>query len=262
MNGTTMLNELLNQPPVLKSIAENANNTEKPIDLEKKPKPKVPTVQYYVKFTFILAYILFLTTGTITFIEALRTEDPLVRHILNLETCISVVAGYFYSLFTGQIDEVSKKNIQIDWAEITKTRYIDWAITTPLMLVVLCLVLGNNIKKLLKLETIGAIVVLNFLMLHIGYLGETEKLSRIAAMIGGFLPFIVMFGIIFYEFVKPKYVFANYLLYSAFVLVWAMYGLVYLLNEEYKNISMNILDTIAKCFIGLGLWAYYTKIIN
>jgi len=262
MNETTKLNELSNQPPVLKTIAENSINAEKPIDLEKKPKPKVPTVQYYVKFTFILAYILFLTTGTITFIEALRTEDPVVRHILNLETCISVVAGYFYSLFNEQIDEVSKKNIQIDWAEITKTRYIDWSITTPLMLVVLCLVLGNNIKKLLKMETICAIVVLNFLMLYIGYLGETEKLSRIAAMIGGFLPFIVMFGIIFYEFVKPKYVYVNYLLYGVFVSVWAMYGFVYLLNEEYKNISMNILDTIAKCFIGLGLWAYYTKIIN
>jgi hypothetical protein len=32
-------------------------------------------------------------------------------------------------------------------------------------------------------------------------------------------------------------------------------------NEEAKNIAMNILDLIAKCFIGLGLWAYYTKII-
>ena len=35
----------------------------------------------------------------------------------------------------------------------------------------------------------------------------------------------------------------------------------YMLNEEYKNISMNILDFIAKCFIGLGLWAYYTKVL-
>jgi bacteriorhodopsin len=262
MTGKTKSNELSKEPLILKPVPENTNDTEKPIDLEKKPKPKVQTVQYYVKFTFILAYILFLTTGTITFIEALRTEDQVVRNILNLETCISVVAGYFYSLFTVQIEEVSKKNIQIDWAEITKTRYIDWSITTPLMLLVLCLVLGNNIKKLLKLETLGAIVILNFLMLYIGYLGETEKLTRINAMIGGFLPFIVMFGIIFYEFVKPKYIFANYLLYGTFVSVWSMYGFVYLLNEEYKNIAMNILDTIAKCFIGLGLWAYYTKVVN
>jgi hypothetical protein len=43
--------------------------------------------------------------------------------------------------------------------------------------------------------------------------------------------------------------------------IWALYGIVYLFQEEYKNISMNILDAIAKCFIGLALWAYYAKII-
>jgi hypothetical protein len=36
---------------------------------------------------------------------------------------------------------------------------------------------------------------------------------------------------------------------------------VYLLDEESKQFATNILDLIAKCLIGLGLWAYYTKII-
>ena len=35
------------------------------------------------------------TTATITFIEAMRTKVPKIRHMLNLETCISVVAAYF-----------------------------------------------------------------------------------------------------------------------------------------------------------------------
>ena len=43
-------------------------------------------------FSFTLTYILLLTTGTITLIEALRTKIPLVRHIFNLETVISVIA--------------------------------------------------------------------------------------------------------------------------------------------------------------------------
>ena len=33
------------------------------------------------------------------------------------------------------------------------------------------------------------------------------------------------------------------------------------IKEEYKNIIMNVLDCVAKCFIGLGLWVYYTKIL-
>jgi len=41
-----------------------------------------------------------------------------------------------------------------------------------------------------------------------------------------------------------------------------MYGLVYMLSEDYKNIAMNLLDLTAKCFVGLGLWAYFTKIIS
>ncbi len=53
--------------------------------------------------SFTLTYILLITTGTITLIEALRAKDPLVRHIFNLETVISIIAGYFYSSFVDKI---------------------------------------------------------------------------------------------------------------------------------------------------------------
>ena len=235
--------------------------SERPFDLEKKPKRKEPSVQYYVKFSFNLTYILLMTTATITFIEAIRTSNPMIRHIMNLETCISVVAGYFYSIFTNQIDEYSKKNIQIDWEEITRTRYIDWAITTPMMLLALCLVLSQNIKTSVKFTTMFTIVMLNYVMLYIGYLGESKKISRILAMLGGFIPFIMMFLIIYFNFVKIKSNNANNILFLFYVIVWGLYGIVYMLDENYKNISMNILDLTAKCLIGLGLWAYYTKIM-
>lgn len=246
--------------PVLENPVITQENTEKPIDLEKKPKTK-PTVQYYVKFSFMLTYILLMTTATVTFIEAIRTPYPAVRHVLNLETCISVVAGYFYSIFTGKIEEFSQKNIAIDWAEISKTRYIDWSITTPMMLLALCLVLGQNIKVPVKFSVIGIIVILNYIMLYVGYLGETNVLSRWTAMVAGFIPFFAMFAIIFYRFVRPKFDLANRYLFGVYLVVWSMYGLVYLLEENYKNIAMNVLDFTAKCLIGLGLWAYYTKTI-
>ena len=34
-----------------------------------------------------------------------------------------------------------------------------------------------------------------------------------------------------------------------------------MLDDMYKNIGMNILDCFAKCLFGLGLWAYFSKII-
>jgi bacteriorhodopsin len=202
--------------------------------------------------TFHLTYVLLLTTATVTFIEALRTKTPMIRHILNLETCISVVASYFYSVFLEKIKG------PYTWPELTKIRYLDWAITTPLMLLALCLALVYNVGSHLNLSLILTIVALNYTMLAVGYLGETNGLPRLQASVIGFIPFFFMFWLIYGLVGKSL---ANKVLFGLYFVVWSMYGLVYLLDEEAKQISVNILDLIAKCLIGLGLWAYYTHIV-
>ena len=114
---------------------------------EKKEETKIiPKKNNVLKMSFMITYILLLTTATITFIEAMRTTDPTIRHIFNLETCISIVAGYFYWLFVNKVDEAEKINSPLNWAEITEFRYIDWSITTPMMLLALSVVLGYNTK--------------------------------------------------------------------------------------------------------------------
>ena len=230
-------------------------------DQKEKLQDKKNPVQYYVKFSFVITYILLLTTATITFIEAMRTNKPHVRHILNLETAISVIAGYFYSVFVAQIDKFSESSKPIAWDDITKTRYIDWSITTPLMLLTLCIVLGSHINVPVRLPVIGGIVALNYFMLYCGYLGEVGTWSRLTSTLVGFIAFFAMFTVVYVIFVRPRYNFANYALYGIYLFVWSLYGVVYMLGEEYKNIAMNILDFTAKCFVGLGLWAYFTHII-
>jgi hypothetical protein len=96
-------------------------------------------------------------------------------------------------------------------------------------------------------------------MLAVGYLGETQRLPRVEATVIGFIPFLVMFWLIYGLVGKSL---ANKVLVGCYFVVWSMYGLVYLLDEESKQISINILDLISKCFIGLGLWAYYTHILT
>lgn len=232
-------------------------------DTEKeKEEKRANPVQYYVKFSFTMTYILLLTTATITFIEAIRTKYPYARHILNLETAISVIAGYFYSVFVMKIEEYSKADKKIDWADITITRYIDWSITTPLMMLALCIVLSTNINKTIHAGTMLSIVGLNYTMLYLGYLGETNALKRITAMFYSFVAFFAMFSIIFINFVLPKYRLDNYILYGLYLFIWSLYGVAYMFNEEYKNIAMNILDATAKCLIGLGLWLYYIGVIK
>jgi bacteriorhodopsin len=232
------------------------------IDIKKDKEEPKNTVKYYVKFSFTLTYILLLTTATITFIEALRTKSNTVRHIMNLETCISIVAGYFYSIFVAQLDKYSIEKKEIDWSEISKTRYIDWAITTPMMLTVLCLVLAREIRKPIHAGILLLIVFLNYVMLYMGYLGEVIPNLKNMYLTFGFGAFAAMFGLIYYIFIRPKATSANLLLYMMYFIVWSLYGVVYMFSESVKNITMNILDMIAKCLIGLGLWVYYTGIVK
>jgi hypothetical protein len=130
-----------------------------------------------------------------------------------------------------------------------------------MMFLVLSTVLAFNIGKVIPLWSLIVIILLNYVMLYIGYLGETDVLNKITATIGGFIPFTMIFGIVAYLFLLPKYLFANYLFFGVFVSIWACYGFAYLLNEEYKNICMNVLDCIAKCLVGLSLWLYYSHLV-
>ena len=205
----------------------------------------------------MIVYSIMMTTATITLIEALRTNDASVRHVMNLETCISIVAGYYYSVFITKVNDITK---HVDWNEITKLRYIDWSITTPLMLVTLCIVLAKNSNQVIHFTTMFSIIVLNYLMLGMGYYGVIHPEYKLCAMIGGFIPFFAMFYLIYINFYGKKL--ANKILFIIYIIVWGMYGIVYMFSDVYKNVGMNILDLIAKSFIGIGLWVYYSKIIT
>jgi bacteriorhodopsin len=214
-----------------------------------------------IQFSFTVNYIILLTTGIITFIEAIRTNAPMIRHIFNLETCISLVAGYFYSLFLAKLKEFETHRKKIDWKELSLIRYLDWCITTPMMLIVLCGALAYNIKKHVHIWTILAILCLNYVMLGVGYLGETDALDKVTAAGTSFVTFFLMYGIIYYKYIRPKFHLPNYILYGLYFVIWTLYGVVYFFNEETKNFLTNILDLIAKCFVGIGLWMYYTRIV-
>jgi bacteriorhodopsin len=231
----------------------------------KKEKPNAPEFKKLdnrVKFSFTITYILLMTTATITFIEAMRTKNESVRHVLNLETCISIVAGYFYSVFIDKIAKTEEKMTNMDWSEISQLRYVDWSITTPFMLLVLCLVLSTNINKKICLSTMATVIALNYVMLYAGYLGEMKKMSIFTSELIGFGAFFAMFGLIFTKYVQPYTNTSNRALFGMYFGIWSLYGVAFVLDEEYKNIIMNYLDLTSKCIIGLGLWAYYTRILS
>ena len=210
-----------------------------------------------VRNTFYITYVFFLTTATITFIEAMRTKDYKARHILNLETAISVIAGYFYHTFIEKL-----KKDEVDYKEINETRYLDWSMTTPVMLLVLVLAFLYNTGGKLRLGTYMVILMLNLFMLGMGYLGEIGSISKKTGFGVGFTAFFALFYYIYITFLKGKYKFDNSILYWAFFILWSMYGIIYMMDETTKNVGFNILDLFAKCFVGIFFWAYFTKVIT
>ena len=206
--------------------------------------------------SFYVTYVFLITTGTITFIEAIRTKIPEIRNILNLETCISIIAAYFYGKF---IEKIDKK--EIDYREINETRYVDWAITTPIMLLVLVLAFLYNSKGgRLNFFSFLCILFLNCGMLLFGYLGEQGVMDRNKANVIGFIFFAALYYLIYALFIQNKPIFDNVILYLAFFILWSLYGVLYFFDEITKNVGFNILDLFSKCFVGIFFWAYYTKV--
>ena len=226
-------------------------------------------------YSFFITCSFLVTTGTITFIEALRTDIVPMRHILNLETCISIVAAYFYGKFITTLEplkeDITTNAEKIDKNELNKlekkinvTRYVDWMITTPIMLLVLILAFQYNSKKSgVNFSDYLLILMLNYGMLGTGYLGEVDKLDKLTANVIGFVFFGLLYGFIYYKYLlktKNGNNINNQLLYLSFFILWAFYGVFYLMKDSIKNTGYNILDLFSKCFVGIYFWSYSSNI--
>ncbi len=230
--------------------------------------------------SFYITYIFLITTSVITFIEALRSPIPQVRHILNLETCISVIASYFYGLFIEQINK-SKKNESvkddltkddltkdenldsvdnIPLEKINNMRYSDWVITTPFMLLALSMLLGYENKIAVRFKSFILVLISNLFMLGFGYSGEICLLNRNLASFIGFLFLLLTFGIIWKLFMSSlKVTYQSKLIFWLYLGLWSLYGVFYHTNEATKMIGYNMLDLTAKAFVGILFWLYLTK---
>jgi len=213
-----------------------------------------------IKSSFYFSYAFLMTSTTITLIEALRTKNEVVRHIMNLETCITIVAAFFYSQFLEILKESEGK--EIPYESINSTRYMDWVVTTPLMLLVLCLALGFENKQVLTISKYLLIIFLNFGMLLFGYMGEIKQIDKLVGLIIGFIFFFMMFWVIWKTFMNNTTTIPSKITYFAFLIVWSIYGVIYLADDKTKNIVFNILDVTAKAIIGLFFWLYFTKVVK
>jgi bacteriorhodopsin len=179
-----------------------------------------------------------------------------LKEMMLLEIFVQLIEGSFYVYWLYNF-----KNI----LNVTPKRYFDWVITTPTMLINLIFYLiflqynDKNISEHLnfvalytkEFYTINTVLLLNWVMLLFGYLGE---ISAIPVMVGvslGFIPFLIYYYIIY----KNYALLTNdgLKIYIYFFIFWSLYGVVAILPYKIKNICYNILDLFSKNFFGLLL---------
>lgn len=226
--------------------------------LSEEPKPHDTQPDQYstIESAFYFNHIWMFFTVIVIIIVSFIVNTPLYRYIILMETFISSVSSYIYYLLLNKIQINHKKKEVIDWKGITVLRYNGWMFTTPVMLIAFLLFLSTNTKIKLTIPIAVIIILLDWLMLYLGYLGEIGNIARNTALVTGFIPFFIMFGIIYQTFLRNKYVFFNYIIFTLFVIFWGLYGVGYMLDLEPRNYLMNVLDLLSKSGIGL-LFAFY-----
>jgi bacteriorhodopsin len=190
--------------------------------------------------------------GTIDYL-ALQVEstDELLTDLLKVELVVQIVESMFYAWLLYSFSTVCRN--------ITPYRYLDWAFTTPLMLITLSAFLNHDGSKTRLHEFLSehrtslvTIVLLNAGMLLFGLLGELGVLNKYISTALGFIPFALMFTIINRTFLHSQDLLKTALFYW-FVVVWGMYGVFALMSHALKNVGYNILDLFSKNFFGLFL---------
>lgn len=183
----------------------------------------------------------------------INPKDELLKDLLKVELFVQAIEFIFYVWLIYYFSKVSKN--------ITRFRYLDWFITTPLMLITLSAFLSHDGTKQTRLTeflydnspSIVKIVLLNAMMLGFGLIGEFGYLSAYTSTALGFIPLIINFKDIKEKFLKSSEDTVKNVVFYWFVFFWSLYGLFALMNYTVKNTGYNILDIFAKNFFGIFL---------
>jgi len=215
--------------------------------------------KYLFYITLLVSIIFQFVSGIIelgVFFIKVPTIYNIIRQLLLIELVVQIIEGSFYIWLAYNFTKI---------LNVTPKRYIDWAITTPTMLITLIIYLIYLSKKVenktgeldvftLLNENSSVIIpvlLLNWLMLLFGYLGEIRAIPVLMGVFLGFIPFLIYYYLIYVNYVTENT--SGYLLFWYFFFFWSLYGCVAVLPYYVKNSLYNILDLFAKNFFGIFL---------
>ena len=224
--------------------------------------------QKTVKETVYLSIFVQIITTLISLLGInydLEPRDNILKHILLIEAGVQFIEAIFYVWVIYAL-----KNLKI----MASRRYVDWFITTPLMLFTTVIYMqyiknkqdGNN--EIITIPTfiqenkqlLFQIFLCNFGMLLFGILHELHYLSMDTAIPLGFVFFGMSFYLIYDNFAKHTE--EGTKLFTFLISCWALYGLAATRNDITKNTMYNCLDVVSKNFYGLFIFYQITQIAH
>ena len=194
----------------------------------------------------------------LSFTIPLPEQHLIIKDLLLIETLVQIIELAFYLIFL--------KNLSKNVIGMSKTRYYDWFITTPSMLLssiiyfeYLYRIESNTssfrFQDFVSLpdnqKNISFIFTANFLMLFFGYLYEIHVIDKKTATFFGYVFFLITFQFIYEKYAQKSK--QGKQLFAVLFIIWAIYGIAFQLPDIEKNNITNFLDLFAKNFFGIFL---------
>lgn len=209
-------------------------------------------------------------------------QSAVVSLALQIMTSGITVASLFVPVPADAVDdlnlvvilETASQLIEFVWYVVavcffggikTWARYVDWAVSTPIMLVSAVFFFrlrrGVSLVAALQASSLYAILGLNWLMLACGFAAEYKNaIPKIVALPLGGIALVGSYTLLIRE-VDVNDAFSVGL-YASMYASWALYGVAAAFGDVPKNVAYNGLDIVSKNLYGVFLFAYALFISN
>lgn len=166
--------------------------------------------------------------------------------------------------------EVSSQGIEFLWYTVVliqsqaitaRLRYIDWVLSTPVMLISLAMFFrhrdttspSSSVLSVFESYEIYACLGVNWIMLAFGFAMESDWISDTLGLVGGGLSLVGSFT--FLAVLTPIDTMSHVLFWTTFG-VWGLYGVAAAFDDVSKNVMYNAIDVVSKNCFGLFLFVY------
>ena len=166
--------------------------------------------------------------------------------------------------------EVSSQGIEFLWYAVVliqsqaitaRLRYIDWVLSTPVMLISLAMFFrhrdptssSSSVLSVFDSYEIYACLGVNWIMLAFGFAMESMWISDTVGLFGGGMSLVGSFTLL--AVLAPNDTMSHVLFWVTFG-VWAFYGVAAAFDNVTKNVMYNAIDVVSKNCFGLFLFVY------